>query len=113
MRMGPIQNGPDSPRSRRLYAASVAAIEQDRLEDAVETLRLLLEAAPGHSDAWNNLGVVMEALGNPGEALRCYRSALEADAGHAEARSNHTSLALNLALAAETRRQAFNSMFMP
>jgi Flp pilus assembly protein TadD len=110
--MGLTQLQPDAPDARSLYAAGLAAIEQDRLEDAVETFRLLLDSEPNHADGWNDLGVIMEALGNPGEALKCYRNALEADPGHAGARANLKTLAMNLELAARVRRQAFTSMFM-
>lgn len=109
--MGLTQFQPDAPDSGALYAAGLAAIEQDRLEDAVESFRLLLESEPRHADGWNDLGVIMEALGNPGEALECYRNALEANPRHAGARSNLKSLAMNLELAARVRRQAFTSMF--
>jgi Flp pilus assembly protein TadD len=110
--MGLLPPNPDPQAGDLLYAQGVAALEADRLEDAVEAFRSLVDCQPDHADAWDDLGVIMEALGNPGEALRCYRRALDANPEHAGARSNLMTLALNLELAARVRRQAFTSMFL-
>lgn len=84
-------------------------LESGEPEKAVVALRGALELDPGMADAWNDLGVVMEALGNPYEALRCYRRTLNAAPLHAEARSNLTLLTLQMGMAQALRRQAFTS----
>jgi Flp pilus assembly protein TadD len=110
--MGFLPTNPEAHAGELLYAQGIAALEAERLEDAVEAFRNLLDCQPDHADAWDSLGLIMEALGNPGEALRCYRRALEANPRHAGARSNLKTLAVNLELAARVRRQAYTSMFL-
>ncbi len=63
--------------ARGYYRAGVEALAGNRPEDAVRALRLSVELDPELDAAWNDLGVMMEALGNGNEAVRCYRRALE------------------------------------
>lgn len=79
------------------------------MEDAVSALRMAVECDPSLERAWNDLGVVMEALGNPHEAMKCYRHALEVKPSQTEAQSNLGMLILQMQLAQAERRQAFMS----
>jgi len=70
------------------HLLALAALEEDRIEDAVAHLRHSLSANPQRAEAWNDLGVVMESLDNPHEALRCYRQSLCLRPGLGDARDN-------------------------
>ena len=70
-----------------------------------------MQPDPNHGAAWNDLGMVMEALGNPLEAIACYRRAIAAGPGGSEARQNLKMLAMSLHMASALQRQAFTSMF--
>lgn len=91
------------------HRRGVAALEQQRLEDAVVALRHAVEINPHLGRAWNDLGVVMEALGNPREAIRCYRQALAVQPDNPEARSNLGLLMLQMNLAHSLRRQVLQA----
>ncbi|HEY3442477.1 MAG TPA: hypothetical protein VGK29_17090 [Paludibaculum sp.] len=95
--------------AKKYHRAGVDALGRNRPEDAVRALRLAVELDPGLEVAWNDLGVVMEALGNTNEAVRCYRRALGVRAGFIEARTNLGMLMLQMELAQVLRRQAFKS----
>ena len=77
----------------------VFLFEAGRLESAVIALRYSLELKPDSSDAWNDMGVVMEALGNPHEAVRCYKQAIAVEPVQIEAQSNLQMLMLQLSMA--------------
>lgn len=68
------------------------------MHDAVRHLRAAVLLAPREAIYWNDLGVVLEALGHPTEALRCYRTALDREEGHREARENYELLRRQLAM---------------
>lgn len=74
---------------------------------AASALRTAIQLDPSLVGAHNDLGVLMETLGNPSEALRCYRMALAANPRHPEAQCNLRSLLLQLGLAHELSRAAF------
>jgi Flp pilus assembly protein TadD len=74
-------------------------MQQGDFWQAASSLRTAIQLEPSLGGAHNDLGVLMEALGNPSEALGCYRMALAADPGHAEARRNLGSLMVQLDLA--------------
>jgi Flp pilus assembly protein TadD len=99
----------EEQRADRLYKQGVKALEKSQLEVAVRCLRQAVQVNPYHASAWNDLGIVMEALGNPMEALRCYRTAIDRNSGHVEARSNYGMLWLNLDMANALSRHAFAS----
>ncbi len=82
------------------------AIESQMLPDAVAELREALRLDPAFVKAWNDLGVVMEALGNCSEALQCYGRALQLDPNHLESRTNLMALTIQLDLARAFRHQA-------
>ena len=91
----------------RLHAEGIQALAEERLEDAVFALRRALELDPTLERAWNDLGVLMEALGNPVEAGRCYRRALQVEPRHSEAYANLGLLTLQMDLAHALYRQAY------
>ena len=95
--------------AKKYHRAGVDALGKNRPEDAVRALRLAVELDPNLDVAWNDLGVVMEALGNSQEAVRCYKRALGVRASFVEARTNLGMLLLQMELAQVLRRQAFTS----
>ena len=95
--------------ARLMHRQGVVALEEQRMEDAVLAFRQAVELDPNFVCAWNDLGVVMEALGNPMEALRCYRQALSVQPEQSEAKSNLGMLMLQLDLVHALHRQAFTS----
>ncbi len=87
----------------------MAALAQDRLEDTVRAFRLAVSLNPRYEAAWNDLGVVMEALGNPIEAMNCYRRVLEVRPDHRQARENLGMLWFQVRAASVLSRQAFSA----
>lgn len=57
-------------------------------EGAVAAYDAAIRFQPDHSDALNNRGVALRALGRPDEAEASYRRAIEADPAHREAYDN-------------------------
>lgn len=88
------------------HQKGLAAIEAELLQDAVFEFREALRLDPGSAKTWNDLGVVMEALGNPSDAIQCYGRAIQADPEHEEALMNLTGLRLQIDMARALRRQA-------
>ena len=95
--------------AKRYHLDGVDALGRNRPEDAVRALRLAVELDPGLEAAWNDLGVVMEALGNSQEAMRCYKRALGVRVGFVVARTNLGMLTLQMELVQVLRRHAFTS----
>ena len=91
---------PPEAAAARWRLAALALLEQNLAEDAVRALRHAVELNPGDAGAWNDLGVVLEALGNRRDAVHCYRSALRCAPQMHEAWRNL------LALAAQAAAQA-------
>ncbi len=87
-----------SQDARMLHGHALEALRESRLPEAARDLRAAVLLAPRCAMYWNDLGVVMEALGYPAEALRCYRTALDREAGHPEARDNYEDLRRQLRL---------------
>lgn len=87
------------------YQLALQSLEAGRAEDAVHFLRETVFAVPSHANAWNDLGVLMEALGNHHEARRCYETALRANPRLLEAQSNLSLLSNCMDLARLARRQ--------
>ena len=76
------------------YRGNVAALLGD-LPDAERRLAAAAVAAlkpRDKADALNSRGVVLEALGRPGDAADCYDRALAAVPGHAKAQANRDAL---------------------
>lgn len=99
---------PRNRRAQEFYEAGVEQMGQQRWEEAVVLLRAALGLDPRHSSAANDLGVLMEALGNPSEALCYYRSAAEADPEHTEAQINLAALQMQMEMARALARQPWN-----
>ena len=109
--MGEVPESPtNSLAVRQLRTFAVQALAEQRLEDAVIALRQAVEMDPCLEWAWNDLGVVMEALGNPREAMRCYRQALRVQPSHREAFSNLGLLTLQMDFAQALRHQALTAV---
>lgn len=84
-------------------------IDGGEVEEAVLVLRCAVECNPRNSKAWNDLGVLMETLGNSMEAVRCYRRSMALEPGRSEARQNLGMLLLQVGMAQALQRQAFTS----
>lgn len=82
------------------------AIESQQLPEAVAELREALRLDPSFVKAWNDLGVVMEALGNYSDAMQCYGRAIQLDTRHLEARTNLLALTIQIDLDRAFRHQA-------
>lgn len=95
--------------ARAYHRQAVEALQEQRLEDAMAALRHALEMNPHMDRAWNDLGVVMEALGNPKEAVRCYRQALEVQPDNPDAKSNLGLLMLQMNMVYTLRHQAVSA----
>ncbi|MGC8760804.1 MAG: tetratricopeptide repeat protein [Bryobacteraceae bacterium] len=90
----------ETPRSTaQWHSAALEQLESGHMEDALRSLRRAVELDPRAWRAWNDLGVVLEALGNRRDALHCYRQALRAAPDADEPRRNLMLLALGLSLA--------------
>lgn len=100
---------PSRLTAQQYHRIGVQALEDQRLEDAVLALRHAVELNPLMGRTWNDLGVVMEALGNPREAVRCYRQALAVQADNQDAHSNLTMLMLQMNMAHTLRYQAMSA----
>lgn len=96
----------DTDRSRSLHSLALEALEGGRLEEAVLLLRASVRESGPNSQAWNDLGVVMEALGNPTEAERCYARALDVNPFHREARTNLFALEMQTIARRRMKEQA-------
>lgn len=93
------------PNAEALYEQAIARLDDGCPEDAVHLFRSAVTVDPSHARAWNDLGVLMEALENHHDARSCYQAALEADPGLAEARSNLCMLTLAMDLERALRSQ--------
>ncbi len=82
------------------HVSALEHLAKNRIEDAVRCLRRALELDPDAAEAWNGLGVILEALGNRRDAVHCYRRALRARPGMEEPLRNLLALAAQAALSA-------------
>lgn len=95
--------------ARTLHRDALVALRESRLPEAARGLRAAVLLAPRCAAYWNDLGVVMEALGEPAEALKCYRTALDRETGHPEASDNYQDLRRQLKLFRELENQMVKS----
>jgi protein O-GlcNAc transferase len=96
-------------KAEALYRKGIRHLEAGKLEDAVQSLREAVLVFPAHASAWNDLGVVMEALENRHEAMACYRAALRVEPDNADAKSNLAMLVMAMDLERALRAQALYS----
>lgn len=106
---GHIRIDTSTLQAKLWHEAGISALASDRLEDAVRALRQAVSLDPRHVAAWNDLGVVMEALGNPLEAMNCYRNVLRLRPDHQQARENLGMLCFQVKAASVLSRQAFGA----
>ncbi|HNY39761.1 MAG TPA: tetratricopeptide repeat protein [Bryobacteraceae bacterium] len=92
--------------SQSLHRQALEALEAGRLEESVNLLRATVQESPSDSQAWNDLGVVMEALGNPCQAAHCYAQALRSQPFHREARANLFAMEMQTLARRRLREQA-------
>jgi Flp pilus assembly protein TadD len=97
---------PSRQRATVQWRAGIRALHKGDFLAAVSALRLAIQLEPALGGAHNDLGVLMEALGNPSEAICCYRQALAADPKHADARRNLGMLLMQMDLARALSRAA-------
>lgn len=88
---------PSAASPDQLHCAALELLDSGCIEDAVRCLRRALDLDPLRAAAWNDLGVILETLGNRRDAVHCYRQALRAQPGMAEPRNNLFALALEAA----------------
>jgi len=93
-------------RSDSLHHLALLAVEQQHLEDAVTLLRSALRESPENDAAWNDLGVVMEILGNPTQAGQCYALALRLNPLHEEAQKNLLQFGIQMDVRRKIKQQA-------
>ncbi|WP_242681720.1 tetratricopeptide repeat protein, partial [Paraburkholderia hospita] len=74
--------------ARMTNLAAGCSLELGRASDAEAYLRRTVQIDPTHSDAYNNLGVVLRQLGRPGEAKQAHKKAIATDPEHAGAHIN-------------------------
>jgi len=92
--------------NQSLHQQALEALENGRIEESVHLLRAAVEQSPSDSQVWNDLGVVMEVLGNPHQAVECYSNALVSHPFHREARANLIALELQTMTRKRLKEQA-------
>jgi Flp pilus assembly protein TadD len=75
-----LESRPGDPRL--LFGLALEYLKEDRLEDAVETLRKYLAVADDEGNAWGRLGHALRLLGREGEAADAFRRGVEAAERH-------------------------------
>ena len=76
------------PEADRYKAEGDELRRQGRFEEAAQRYQEALRLKADHVDARNNLGVVLEAMGDRGRAAECFRAVLALEPGFAEASIN-------------------------
>lgn len=95
------QASPSCPATAgQLHLEALQLLERGLVQDAVLRLRQALDADPSCVPAWNDLGVILEALGNRRDAVWCYRQALRTRPGMEEPLRNLLALAAQAAVGA-------------
>ena len=78
--------GPADPRF--LAQLGYCYVQMKAYPPAEGLLRQAVRGDPNDKSAWNNLGIVLGAKGEPGEAMGCFTEALKLDPGFASAAAN-------------------------
>lgn len=80
-----VRLAPDDARGHGILGEALH--EQGRHAEAAVAFRRAAALSPG-AQQWYQLGVALNAAGDPGGAEAAYRAAIQADSGHAEAHCN-------------------------
>ena len=70
------------------FALAVQNHKNNNLKLAEKFYNETLKANPNHADAQNNLGILLNQLGQYQKAVNCYEKAIQVNPGHADAHSN-------------------------
>lgn len=70
------------------YHLGIAHQQRGEFQIAADQYRAAVALNPAYSQAWNNLGVTLDALNQPAEALNAFARAVEADPLNEEAAGN-------------------------
>ncbi len=89
----PVVAASDIPRADRLIAEGNDREDAGELAGAEALYREATAAAPRHARAWLNLGIVLAAKGDEGDAVRAYETVLAIDPRHANGNYNYARLA--------------------
>ncbi|MGQ9370476.1 tetratricopeptide repeat protein [Azospirillum sp. ST 5-10] len=81
-RASALRRSAHADRLARLFARASGLAGEGRLDDAVAAYRRLLAADPGHAEAYNNLGSVLDAQGHHAAAVAAYRRVLRLGRDH-------------------------------
>jgi tetratricopeptide (TPR) repeat protein len=95
-------------RAETLWRDGVRLLGRQMYSEAAQVLRQSTTVDPSFAPAFNDLGVLMEALGNQEQALGCYQTALRAEPDHYEARKNLAALMLQMDLARALRHEVLH-----
>ncbi len=71
-----------APSTRKLMKLVQSAIEKQRMQEAVDLLQQVLALNPTHAEALYQLGYILHASGNYGQAGQFYERAIQADGQH-------------------------------
>jgi len=93
-------NSAHPPTASQCHREALQLLDQGLVQDAVLHLRRAVLLDPSCAPAWNDLGVILEALGNRRDAVECYRRAIRAQPGMKEPRRNLLALAAQAAVCA-------------
>ena len=73
------QRGSGDRPGQSLSQQAQSACEAGNTETATALLREHVREVPEHSEAWNDLGTLVHARGEPEEAIQCFRKAVLAN----------------------------------
>src|SRR5262249_55650434 len=71
-----VRAGPTQPTAPQLFGEALRHQHLGKLNEAARLYKQVLELAPDHAEASNNLGVVLLAQGKPKEARARFERAL-------------------------------------
>jgi Tfp pilus assembly protein PilF len=75
-----------------LFNLGLSQYKSQELKKAKENFTKAVEISPSYADAWYNLAVVCEDLGEKGEAIKNYRNTIICDPSYADAHFNLAAL---------------------
>lgn len=100
---------PDDARALALSGHWLYA--QRRYADAVDVWQRAVALTPRDALVWRNLGIAaFNVAGDPDEAVRCYRNALDSDAGDAKLQYEYDQLLKRTGTAPQQRLERLRSM---